>query len=283
MLILEVTDQNGCSGNDTLVIGSAALEATIATNPERCSGAGDGEIIIEALLQGSLPLSISINGQAALTVDQLPLIISNLNAGTYTLSLTDPSGCEVVVPAFVDIANEPSIIFDPAEITIIRGENVLLSPNYLFNPTEYMWSPAAGLSCGDCPAPIASPDESTIYTVLATDESGCFAQAEVSILIRGNTRVYIPTAFSPNFDGINDQFYIQAADNNARVVQLQIFDRWGNALFDFKDSPVNDPDFGWDGTFRGKRMNAGVYVYKALIRFPDGFERLYRGETTIVY
>jgi gliding motility-associated-like protein len=216
-------------------------------------------------------------------VNQLPFVFSNLTSGTYTLGLTDPSGCEVVIPVFVDVDNEPAIVFDPAEITIVRGESVLLSPGYLFNPNEYLWSPASGLSCTDCPAPFASPDESTIYTILATDDSGCFAEAEISIILRGNTRVYIPSAFSPNYDGINDLFYIQAADDNARVVQLQIFDRWGNALFESVDSPVNDPDFGWDGTYRGKRMNSGVFVYTALIRFPDGFERLYKGEATIVY
>jgi gliding motility-associated-like protein len=282
-LFLTVTDQNGCSGRDTLIIGSSALEVTVNSNPERCSGAQDGEIIIESLLQGSLPLSISINGQGVVMVNQLPFVFSNLTSGTYTLGLTDPSGCEVVIPVFVDVDNEPAIVFDPAEITIVRGESVLLSPGYLFNPNEYLWSPASGLSCTDCPAPFASPDESTIYTILATDDSGCFAEAEISIILRGNTRVYIPSAFSPNYDGINDLFYIQAADDNARVVQLQIFDRWGNALFESVDSPVNDPDFGWDGTYRGKRMNSGVFVYTALIRFPDGFERLYKGEATIVY
>lgn len=283
MLVLEVTDQNGCSGIDTLIIGSAELGASVTTNPERCPGAGDGEIIIESLLQGSLPLAFSINGQVPVIVNQLPFVNSNLTGGTYLVGLTDPSGCEVVIPVFIDVANEPTIIFDPAEITIVRGESILLSPSYLFNPNEYLWSPAAGLSCDDCPAPIASPGESTIYSVIATDDSGCFAEAEVSILIKGNTRVYIPSAFSPNFDGINDLFYIQAADNNARVVQLQIFDRWGNSLFEAADSPVNDPDFGWDGSFRGKKMHSGVFVYTALIRFPDGFERLYRGEATIVY
>ena len=94
--------------------------------------------------------------------------------------------------------------------------------------------------------------------------------------------VFIPTAFSPNGDGINDQFFIHSK-RPAKIVSLQIFDRWGNLLFQNENTSTNDPIYGWDGRSRGRPMNDGVFFYLARLRFLDEQEVEYKGELVLLH
>lgn len=282
-VFVEVTDANGCSGRDSMEIHTGELDVVLLSIPERCPGAADGSITIEGIGQGTMPLLVRVNSGVTQAVSQLPFIIDGLATGFYTIDIADAGSCEVQEIIQVDVLYTPQVVFPQPEITILRGESTLLAPDFQFDPTEFIWSPTEGLSCTACPNPLASPVENTTYMVTAFDEGGCEASASIRILTVGNTRIYVPTAISPNFDGINDVFYIHAADGNVRIAELQIFDRWGNQLFQAQDIPVNDAAYGWDGSYRGKRMEPGVYIYTAQIVFPDGFVRLYRGDITLVY
>ena len=65
------------------------------------------------------------------------------------------------------------------------------------------------------------------------------------------------------------------------MISLQVFDRWGNAVYRQDDTPVNDYKYGWDGTFRGRYVGQEVYVYAAEVEFIDGQTRLYKGDVLI--
>jgi gliding motility-associated-like protein len=63
---------------------------------------------------------------------------------------------------------------------------------------------------------------------------------------------------------------------------FQVFDRWGERLYEAANFPINDPVTGWDGKFRDKDMPAGVYVWYLEVDFVDGVREVYKGETTLV-
>ena len=91
--------------------------------------------------------------------------------------------------------------------------------------------------------------------------------------------VYVPNTFSPNDDGINDIFFIQAAPETISVIrQFLVFNRWGEPVFQYYNIPPNDPTFGWDGRFRGEPMNTGVYAWFAEIEFADGSIEVIEGD-----
>lgn len=95
--------------------------------------------------------------------------------------------------------------------------------------------------------------------------------------------VFFPTVFSPNGDGINDYFYPQAGDGVVdQVIEMKIFDRWGNWVWQHNSFPVNDPSQGWAGTFRGDPCEQDVHVYVATVRFRDGNIRQYKGDIMLV-
>ena len=80
--------------------------------------------------------------------------------------------------------------------------------------------------------------------------------------------VFIPTAFSPNDDGINDLFKVFGGDDLDEVISLEIFDRWGNHHFTGKE---------WDGL----PANLGVFVYVVQLRMKDGKERTFTGSVVL--
>lgn len=93
---------------------------------------------------------------------------------------------------------------------------------------------------------------------------------------------FIPNIFSPDGDGINDVLFVQANNGIAEVLTFRIFDRWGNMVFEDQIFAPNDPAHGWDGVYKGKMMNPGVYVYHAEIKTKDGEVISKTGDITVV-
>ncbi len=140
---------------------------------------------------------------------------------------------------------------------------------------EYQWTPAEELSCSNCPNPTVTPSATTLYTLTATDQSGCEAQAEVLVSVIQLRSVFVPNIFTPNNDGNNDELLVIGSD----IAQLNfsIFDRWGSKVFQ-----TNDPNTGWDGTYNGNNAQTGVYAYTLQVTFNDGKEQFFKGNVTLV-
>ena len=96
--------------------------------------------------------------------------------------------------------------------------------------------------------------------------------------------VFIPNSFSPNGDGINDYFQIYGAHlSGITVVNMSIFDRWGNQLFEQKLFPADSIDgLWWDGTFRGKSLDESIVVYFIELESGGGSVTRYKGELQIL-
>ena len=75
---------------------------------------------------------------------------------------------------------------------------------------------------------------------------------------------------------------IYAGKGVVKVNRFQIFGRWGEKIFEENDFIPNDASFGWDGTFKGKKLDSGVFVYFAEIEFSDGLKIIYKGDVTLV-
>jgi gliding motility-associated-like protein len=121
----------------------------------------------------------------------------------------------------------------------------------------YVWSPSAGLSDASVANPFATPDTSTTYQVIGTNEFGCTSSATVVVNVdkSGAPRFVVPNAFTPDNDGRNDCFGIQRW-GNAHIKQFSIYNRWGKLIFQ-----ASDPSQCWDGTWKGKLQDAGGYIY----------------------
>ncbi len=140
----------------------------------------------------------------------------------------------------------------PAEVLLILGQKATLHAS---GGIFYSWSPATGLSDTSVANPIASPDETTLYTVTITDRNGCEKTGEVLVKVIERPTLFLPNAFSPNGDGENDKFFVIDLGIED-LLEFRIFNRWGELIFETSD--INE---GWDGTYRGKEQEMGTYIY----------------------
>jgi gliding motility-associated-like protein len=137
------------------------------------------------------------------------------------------------------------------------------------------------LSCSDCFDPSASPDETTFYQIVIQDDQNCeyFLQTIVEVIPSSN--IFASNVFTPNQDGINDYFLLQSQDPEAKLIEFQVFNRWGAMVYSEKETLLNAMQ-GWDGMYKGSSQMAQVCVYHAKIELSDGRIEEMSGDVTII-
>lgn len=168
------------------------------------------------------------------------------------------------------LVNPLPVIVMPAQLVVQNGFPQTIPATYSPNTVNWSWTPSTGLSCIDCPTPDAGPKISTNYNVRFTDSNGCVNTQSIQVIvICKNSNLFIPNTFSPNGDGSNDVFYPRGRGLE-RIKTLRVFNRWGEVVFEKRDVPVNDPNAGWNGSFKGGRPIADVYIYQAEVFCENG-------------
>lgn len=359
-----VTDDNGCSANDTIIVSAAApvaiiLSQTVVKNIS-CYGEKDGLIDLYPISSSGgqvfdflwspnanagnessawqlgpgnyavtvtdvefgceATVSYSINEPPAIEVDyrlseprcfgekgELQIIgISNAvgqweaaiigGNSTYEdstfilepgiplqLVVEDSKGCTVTEDFIVAAKQELSLEIGESH-SIKYGEEIQFETAYFpFDNVVFEWTPAIGLSCTDCPNPIAKPTEDVSYRLQMTDSAGCTISDIVNVAVRMSRDVYIPNSFSPNGDGINDAFYPYGGFEIVAIHSMRVFDRWGGTVFEQTEKfAPNDQDAGWKGVAKTKEADPGLYLYTMDVEFIDGAIMLFAGEVQLM-
>ena len=268
---LEVEDiLNGCTAVDSLFIESEKIELpSYQLFPPDCENA-KGEIHFGELQD---VVSYSIDGGE--NWEEFPLF-NNLDPGFYELVVRGLDVCdsEVVVEELED--NRSTIILSlPSEITVESNGTVNLNLEVLNIDSEnltYEWSPSGLFSCVNCPDPIAGPvTEDTPISVKVNSEGGCEGEISSRLLVsKDSIQIYIPNAFSPNDDGINDRFVVYASQGVDEIHSISIYSRWGELVFSRENFPPNDDNYGWEGTVNGEKAMPGVYMVIVEVEDHDG-------------
>lgn len=203
-------------------------------------------------------------------------VVINISQDTeFTVTVTnEDNGCSMtetisipVSDVSVEIVSDPEEVFqcNPAEISVANDE-----PGY-----TYVWN------TGDTGPSFTSDTllETTTFSVTVTDEFGCTAEATraVTVLLPqcDETDVFLPTAFTPNGDNINDILKVES--NFVKSMQLKIYDRWGIEIF-----VSTNVDDGWDGTFNGADLAPDVYAYIFNATCSDGTPYSSIGNITLI-
>ena len=171
----------------------------------------------------------------------------------------------------------------PADTTINRLGSILLTPVAKGGSlTEYTWSPSTFLSCITCATPIASPQYTTSYILTAKNENSCTDTAQSIIRTVTRKGVFIPDAFTPNGDRLNDVLYVLGGPEVTGISSFSLFDRWGNKFFQVQNVPANNPAFGWNGLYEGREAATGTYVYYVVVKFIDDTQRSLKGTVVLI-
>ncbi len=168
------------------------------------------------------------------------------------------------------------------DTTISVGNSVTLQAEVSGDVTSLVWQPSTGLSCVSCLTPVASPKQTTNYTVTATNKGGCYSLDQITVFVickEGN--IFLPNTFSPNSDGVNDIFYPRGKGLNS-IRSMKIYNRWGQIVFSRENFNANDASSGWDGKFNGKTADVGVYIYTIELICENSQIMLQKGNVTII-
>ncbi|MBI1224247.1 MAG: T9SS type B sorting domain-containing protein [Bacteroidetes bacterium] len=269
-----VTDQSGCAVVDSVTLGAAMRpEVTSEVENASCFGVNDGTLTIVA---DDPTLQFSMQGSPISS----QVFYDSIFAGSYQYFVVDTFGCIWEEVYFITAPNK-IVLQLPNSIEAPMCDSVQLNASSTTSPLTWSWSPPDFLSCTDCPDPIASPFMTTTYYLMVTDSNGCKALDSIVVNVDFEGKAYIPNAFSPNGDGINDVFYVLGRCVK-EVKILRIFDRWGEMVFEKSNTPPNDPLYGWNGKFRGKDMNSDVFVYYVVVELADGNTSELKGDVTLM-
>lgn len=252
------TAANGCRSYDTLRITSIWKNPVVQLqdDPELCEGTTR---ILDPGNQFSTYLWNNLSAGQTLPVS---------TTGTYYVAVTDQNGCRGSDTVRIITMVPPPANFFPADTAICSYGTLTLKP--VTNFLRYSWSNGSGNPAID----ISSPG---IYWLDATNFKGCTGRD--SVLVRPKECLigfYIPKAFTPNGDGLNEYFK-PVIGGVIREYRFTIYDRWGNAVF-----TTRDPNKGWDGKVKGTKPDSNVFVWACWLKLDGEVLRVERGTVVVL-
>ncbi len=280
-----INPATGCRAFDEVVVtsGITAPELTAALRQISCYGANDGLISVTSVTGGAAPVIFSLNGSEFTTQTVFP----NLGPGIYDLVARDAGGCEDSLRFDLPQPVEVQAVIDPlglasGDARVALGDSLHLQVLTTLDSADIasvVWTPAV---CEGCLYVSLLPTHSTTYAVTVTNANGCAASAQLAITVDRRPAVFVPNAFSPNNDGLNDRLVIFSGKQVSHIRSFLIFDRWGEAVFEVYNFPPNDPSYAWDGKYRGRVLSPAVFVYFAEVVTIDGEVHLMKGDVTLM-
>jgi gliding motility-associated-like protein len=203
--------------------------------------------------------------------------------GNYTNTIKRTNQCDSIVSTALTVQPRFQISIPNDKFLIEKGEKVPL--NMTVNPSgtyQYLWNKGESLSCVSCINPISTPNVTTTYKVIVTPANGLCPQTQNATIIV-SCGVWLPNAFTPNSDGMNDVFYIYSTKCVQQINEFAIYDRWGELIFRDQNFQAADPSHGWDGMYKGKLAMSDTYSYKITATYRDGEIGNFSGAVNVLY
>jgi gliding motility-associated-like protein len=287
--LLVTNTENGCTATASTSVeanNTPPTAALVDAIDPACFGDANGQISVQEVQGGTPPYLFSLNGGPF--SPGLPQY-SSLPAGEYEILIQDINGCEwsntyqLIEPEelLADLGSELYIELGTVveiELEVNRTDDQL---------AEVIWDFPKDKICldtvlQDCRIVVDTPLSNTIYRVNVVDERGCVTQTEVLVRVNKTRPIFVPNAFSPDGDGANDQLMVYGGRNVVSIKQFIILDRWGEVVFEQQNFQPNDPRHAWDGTFKGSRLDPGVFVYLVEAEFLDGKVEIFKGDISLI-
>jgi len=279
---------NLCAGTYTVTItdnvGCEVLGQYDLTEPEPLSITFQADDIpCEVACIGTITLNVS-GGTTPYTYSwnngQISNPAVNLCEGSYIVTVTDNHNCQANQSASVSI----DYIYQNVNVwadddTLWEGQSTLLHATNIPG-VNYSWTPTDWLNDLNLSSPSVSPPPGTYwYYVVLDDGNGCIYTDSVRIVVLDvfcyDPYLFMPNAFTPDGDGQNDVLFVRGIF--IEELELLIFDRWGNLIFETKNQNI-----GWDGTYKGEKLQPGVYAYYLKILCFNKLEYIKKGNITLI-
>lgn len=271
---LVVTDMNGCSDTDSVMLDVHSVTADAGTDQELCEGNS-------AQLQASGGDSYDWTPGSSLDDSTVADPLASPDDSTqYVVTVTDSNGCSDRDTTPVHVKPSPTVNAGPDKITE-AGEAVTLDGS---GSGSFSWDPSGPLDCSTCENPSASVEEDTDFVLTVTNGLGCTATDTMQVLVKEDSSgsgtagdIFIPNVFAPNGNGAEENREFRVLGDGIRDIRVLVFNRWGELVFESED-----PQEGWDGTHNGEALEPGVFFYKVNLTLQNGEDKSFEGDVTIL-
>ena len=256
----------------------SAIEATFTATGDKCFGENAGRLAVTAVSGGIGPYQFALNNDPP----GVQPFWTDLAPGPYILTIIDQVGCTKKAGTVLPVGTQ-FILDIGADTSIFSGDTLhyQLTANQLIDSVA--WSPARYAASAGPDQVLLFPFVSTTFQAFATDTSGCIAMDEITVTVHRNRSIYIPNVFMPEGrQAANQTFTVFTGGGVASVKSMRVFDQQGRIVFEREGFPANEPAEGWDGTFQGKRLLPGVFLYQAMVLYTDGRTEMLEGDVTLV-
>ena len=257
--------------------GAAATQAprilSVTTTAEAC-GAGNGAIQIYATGENGA-LQYSVDGNSF----QMSNHFRDLRSGQYNVAVMDVSGRISIQPVYLPSTERIQLSYISTTPSVCTDNTGSIKVLLADESKAYVFSLNGGI-------PQTDPEFTTLasgtYALHIADEEGCSIDTTITI-DQEACPLYIPNIFSPNGDGVNDLFRLQApGDQNIMITRFYIFDNWGNNVFEKFNLPIHSETGWWDGTYKRFTANPGIFAYYVEVQFENGQRETYKGKITLI-
>jgi gliding motility-associated-like protein len=170
-----------------------------------------------------------------------------------TLTANGAGTCYIPTDKLTVIFTPPPTVSAGPTRYVLKGQTITLEPTVSDPGVTYSWSPNIDISSTTVKNPVVTGNVDEIYTLTVTDSRGCSATSSVKVIV--SPTIVIPNAFTPNGDGVNDQWNIVGLQAYQQCT-VDIYDRNGQKVFHSVGYGVP-----WDGTYAGKQVPYGAYYY----------------------
>ena len=283
-----INNLNGCDNLDSVEVKIDPLVPSgfdVTVRNIQCFGDTNGSITVNGVQGGTQPFIFSLSGNTGSANNQY----TGLNAGEYVLALEDANGCAL---------DTTITIGEPGQLMVELGPNIEVSLGELatvtaqiqstsgLNSIKWNFSPGCDSLAEFCETFTYRPFDSYRHEITVVDSNGCVARDQLLVIVEKNRQVYVPNIFNPNSD-LNFSVGVFVGIDVAKVNYFNVFDRWGNQVFNAKDyvptaGATPDATQSWDGSVRGDKGQVGVYVWYCEVEFIDGETKLFKGDVTLL-
>jgi gliding motility-associated-like protein len=278
---VSITDANGCVQSNSITLTEPTpIQFIVNYIDPNCDGFETGIIQLDSVWGGTAPYTFALGDDlfSATTSYQ------NLSAGSYDFSIMDGNGCEADTTASLFAPDIP-ILFMGEDLVVDLGCDILLPvQTNNTNLVDIRWTSLDNsLDCDTCLRPYASPFNDASYVLTVTSIDDCSTMDSINVVVNKVRNLFIPNIFSPNGDGVNDLFFINANKSVSLIKNMKVFNRWGAVVFEGNDLLPNASNAGWNGFYRGKPANPGIYVWTAQVEYLDGEVVQFSGDVMLVH
>ncbi len=281
---LILTDDNGCTKVlETYLPQPPAIVNQHDVRDITCFDGQDGMITLTTG-GGKSPFEYQVNGGEFNASN----VIIGLKEGLYDVDIRDANGCILEYPEIYVAEPAPILVDLGDDLTINLDETAQFDPEILHTTgaIDYFWTPTDSLNCLydstlNCPNPIVNTLFEQTYKLRIIDELGCQGEDFITVYVDKELEVYVPTGFTPNNDGINDNLMTHGKEG-VKINYFRVFDRWGEKIFEYRKFDVGNEQASWDGRFNGTMMSSGVYVWTIEAELRDGSIKLFKGQTNLL-